>query len=179
VTTWNQTRTEKVPASTTLNQYLPAGWYTFGSYNGDYRADNRYLIENNTDLLLTYNKQLGSDWNVSALAGGSWRLSSNSTFETTRDLSIPNVFGFQNSKGTPYIYSFNSNMMVLQRFLFGRPGFQKFFTISTTGRVDNLSTLPKGNKTFFLSFSIRQHGPDRLYQIPFGHLLCEAAGFLC
>jgi hypothetical protein len=150
VTTWNQTRTEKVPASTTLNQYLPAGWYVFGSYNGDYRADNRYLIENNSDVLLTYNKQLGSNWNVSALAGGSWRsFKYNSTFETTRDLSIPNVFGFQNSKGTPYIYSFGSNMMVYSGYYSVDLGFKKFFNISTTGRVDNLSTLPKGNRTFF------------------------------
>jgi len=150
VTTWNQTRTEKVPSGANLNTYLPTGWYTFGSYNGDYREDDRQLTENNTDLLLTFNKQLGQNWNLSALGGGSWRsFRYYSTYETTRDLSVPGVFDFANSKGTPYIYSFGSNMMVYSGFYSVDLGFKKFFTISTTGRVDNLSTLPEGNRTFF------------------------------
>lgn len=150
VTTWNQTRTENVPASITLNQYLPAGWYTFGSYNGDYREDRRVLIENNSDLLLTYNKKIGKDWNMSALAGGSWRsFKYNSTYATTQNLSVPNVFTLQNSKGTPYIYGMHSDMMVYSGYYSLDFGFKKYFNISTTGRVDNLSTLPEGNRNFF------------------------------
>ncbi|MGY0041105.1 TonB-dependent receptor plug domain-containing protein [Pedobacter sp. NJ-S-72] len=54
ITTWNQARTEKVPPSTNLNDYI--AWYKFGWY-GDYREDNRNVIENNTDVLLSYNKK--------------------------------------------------------------------------------------------------------------------------
>jgi len=148
VTTWDQTRTEKVPASANLNTYLPSGWYNFGLYNGDYREDDRKLIENNTDMILTFNKEVGN-WNISALAGGSWRsFKYNSLFETTRNLSVPNVFAFQNTN-TNYIYSWGSNMMVYSGFYSADLGFKKFFTVSTTGRVDNLSTLPAGNRTFF------------------------------
>jgi TonB-linked SusC/RagA family outer membrane protein len=150
VTTWDQTRNEKVPASANLNTYLPAGWYTFGSYNGDYREDRRNLIENNTDLLLTYNKQLNSDWNLSALAGGSWRsFKYASTYTTTQNLSVPGVYAFQNTKGALYDYSFGSNMMVYSGYYSMDIGFKKFFNIATTGRVDNLSTLPSSNRTFF------------------------------
>lgn len=150
VTTWNQTRTEKVPAGANLNTYLPTGWYTFGAYNGDYREDDRQLTENNTDLVLNFNKQLGDNWNISALAGGSWRsFRYYSTFETTRDLTIPGAYSLANSKGTPYTYSWGSNMMVYSGFYSVDLGFKKFFTISTTGRVDNLSTLAEGNRTFF------------------------------
>ncbi|MFL9481147.1 SusC/RagA family TonB-linked outer membrane protein [Chitinophagaceae bacterium LWZ2-11] len=150
VTTWNQTRSESVPASANLNTYLPSSWYTFGSYNGDYREDNRNLIENNTDLLLSYNKRLGSNWNLSALAGASWRsFKYGSTFATTQNLSVANVFTFQNSKGTPYTYDFRSNMMVYSGYYSVDLGYKNFFNITTTGRVDNLSTLPEGNRTFF------------------------------
>lgn len=149
VTTWNQDRTEKVPVSAILNDYLPAGWYTFGQYNGDFREDKRNSIENNTDLLLTYNKHVGN-WRINALAGGSWRsFKFNSSWETTRNLSIPWVYNFQNSKGNVYSYSFNSNMMVYSGYYSIDLGYSKYFSLSTTGRVDNLSTMPKGNKSFF------------------------------
>ncbi len=149
VTTWNQSRTEKVPASANLNTYLIPGWYDFGKYNGDYREDNRSLIENNTDAILSFNKQVGDDWNISALAGGSWRsFKYNSVFQTTRNLSVPNVFTFQNTT-TNYIYNWGSNMQVYSGFYSVDLGFRKFFTVSTTGRVDNSSTLPAGNRTFF------------------------------
>ncbi|MDE1190780.1 MAG: SusC/RagA family TonB-linked outer membrane protein [Arachidicoccus sp.] len=147
VSTWNQDRTEKVPVSTVLNTYLP--WYVFGSYNGDYREDKRTSIENNTDLLVTYNKQLG-DWKLSALAGGGWRsFKFNSTWETTQNLSIPWVYDFQNSKGSVLAYTFNSNMMVYSGYYSVDLGYKKYFTVSTTGRVDHLSTLSPGNRTFF------------------------------
>ncbi|WP_076379494.1 SusC/RagA family TonB-linked outer membrane protein [Filimonas lacunae] len=150
VTTWDQTRSESVPASINLNSYLATGWYTFGAYNGDYREDRRNLIENNSDLLLTYNKKLGNNWNLSALAGGSWRsFKYNSTYSTTQNLSVANVFSFQNTKSTPYIYSFRSNMMVYSGYYSVDLGYKNYFTVTTTGRVDNLSTLSKNNSTFF------------------------------
>ncbi|MFT4202272.1 MAG: SusC/RagA family TonB-linked outer membrane protein [Chitinophagaceae bacterium] len=147
VTTWDQDRTEKVPVSAILNTYL--SWYTFGSYNGDFREDKRNSIENNTDLLLTYNKKFG-DWKLNALAGGSWRsFKFNSTWATTRNLSVPWVYNFQNSQGSVYSYSFNSNMMVYSGYYSADLGYSKYFSLSTTGRVDHLSTLSKGNRTFF------------------------------
>ncbi|QES89760.1 SusC/RagA family TonB-linked outer membrane protein [Rhizosphaericola mali] len=150
VSTWNQTRDEKVPISAVLNDYLPKGWYTFGQYNGDFREDKRTSLENNTDLLLNYNKQISSDWHLNALAGASMRsFKYNSTWATTRDLSIPWVYTLQNSKGAGYNYSFNSNMMVWSGYYSFDAVYKKYFSLTTTGRVDNLSTFAKGNRTFF------------------------------
>ena len=150
ITTWNQLRSEKVPASTILNGYLPAGWYTFGSYNGDYREDSRRLIENNTDLLLTYNKKLSHNWDLSALAGASMRSYKYvSSYITTQNLSLPSLYTFSNSKGTVYSYNYIGNMMVWSGYYTLDLSYKNYFTISNTGRVDNLSTLAKGNNTFF------------------------------
>ena len=150
VTTWNQSRTEKVPASANLNDYLPAGWFTFGQYNGDYREDKRTVYENNSDLLLTYNKKIDNDWHLNGLLGGSWRsYKYNSSYATTQNLSIPGIYGLQNSKGSIYAYNYDANMMVYSGYYSIDFGHNKYINLNTTGRVDNTSTLIKGNNTFF------------------------------
>lgn len=144
--TYNEQNTEDVPAGTNLNQYLP--WYSFGWY-GDYRQDDRNLLENNTDLTLTYNHKFGN-WDFSALAGGNERsFVYKSDWETTQGLSLPGVYNLNNSQGKPYIYNFDSKMQVYSGYYSFDLGYKNYFNINTTGRVDNLSTLPSGNNTFF------------------------------
>jgi TonB-linked SusC/RagA family outer membrane protein len=146
ITTWNQKRTEQVPSSANLNAYTP--WYKFGWY-GDYREDNRQLIENNTDLTLSYNKRI-SKWSVSALLGANSRsFKYNSNYGTTRALAIPNIYVLSNSLQPSLNYSWDSKMQVYSGFYSFDVGYDKYFNINTTGRVDDLSTLPKGSRTFF------------------------------
>ncbi|SFS87999.1 TonB-linked outer membrane protein, SusC/RagA family [Mucilaginibacter polytrichastri] len=144
--TYNEKNTEDVPAGANLNQYL--SWYSFGYY-GDYRQDQRNLLENNTDAILNYSHKFGN-WNVSALAGGNERsFTYTSDWATTQNLSLPGVFDLANSAGKPYIYSFDSKMQVNSGFYSFDVGYKNYFNINTTGRVDHLSTLPSGNNTFF------------------------------
>ena len=146
ITTWNQKRTEQVPSSANLNAYTT--WYKFGWY-GDYREDNRNLLESNTDAMLSYNKKVGK-WAISALAGGDMRtFKYNSSYGTTRALAIPNVYVLSNSVQTPLSFTWGSKMQVYSGFYSFDFGYDKYFNINTTGRVDNLSTLPKGSRTFF------------------------------
>ena len=65
VTTWDMVRTEKFPYS--------AGTYGRDERRGDYREDRRSLFENNTELLLTYDKDLFSGLNTKVTAGASMR----------------------------------------------------------------------------------------------------------
>ncbi|MEI6582280.1 MAG: SusC/RagA family TonB-linked outer membrane protein [Chitinophagia bacterium] len=146
ITTWNQTRTEQVPSSANLNAYTP--WYKFGWY-GDFRADNRKLMENNTDLQLSYNQRINK-WNISALVGGNSRsFTYNSTYGTTRALAIPNIYVLSNSVQTPLQYSWNSKMQTYSGYYSIDVSFDKYINLNTTGRVDNLSTLPSSKNTFF------------------------------
>jgi len=148
VSTWNQTRTESVPASTNLNDYVP--WYTFGWY-GDYREDKRELLENNTDLIANYNQKIGG-FDISTLGGVNMRLFQyNSSWATTKGLAIPNLYTLSNTKAPGLNYSWGSEMKVYSAFYSVDFGYKKYFNINTTGRVDNLSTLRKGNNTFFYS----------------------------
>ncbi|WCT14622.1 SusC/RagA family TonB-linked outer membrane protein [Mucilaginibacter jinjuensis] len=144
--TYNETNTEDVPASANLNTYLP--WYTFGWY-GDYRQDQRNLLENNTDAILNYNHKFGN-WDITALAGANERsFTYSSDYATTQGLATPGVYNLANSAAKPYAYNFDSKMQVNSAFYSFDIGYKNYFTLSTTGRVDHLSTLPDGNNTFF------------------------------
>lgn len=144
--TYNQLSTEDVPASANLNLYLP--WYKFGWY-GDSRQDSRRLMENNTDLIFNYDQNFGN-WSFTALAGASQRSFTYDGFwGTTQGLSLPGVYNLNNSAAAPYLYNFNSKMQVYSGFYSIDLGYKNYFNINTTNRVDNLSTLPSGNNTYF------------------------------
>ena len=109
ITTWNQTRTEKVPSGTVLNTYLP--WWSFG-YHGDYGVYKRRMFENNSDVLINYKKKI-SDFNLNAFVGASSRLYEyNSQFITTKVLSVPGVYNFNNSVSPLLAYTYNAPMTV-------------------------------------------------------------------
>ena len=144
--TYDDQNTEQVPSSANLNQYLP--WYSFGWY-GDYRQDDRNLLENNTDLIFNYKKKLGNI-NLTALAGGNERsFRYLSDWETTQGLSLPNVYNLNNSAKQPYLYNFDSKQQVYSAYYSFDIGYKNYNNLSTTGRVDNTSTLPSGDNTFF------------------------------
>jgi TonB-linked SusC/RagA family outer membrane protein len=146
LTNYNDLSTEQVPSSTNLNQYLP--WYYFGWY-GDYRQDQRNLLENNTSLILNYNKKIGK-FNLTALAGANERsFRYLSDWATTKDLSLPNVYNLSNSQNPILDYNFNSKQQVNSAFYSVDLGYKNYININTTGRVDNTSTLASGNNTFF------------------------------
>jgi len=146
ITTWNQTRSEKAPASIGLNTYLP--WWSFG-WHGDYRVDQRSMFENNTDLLINYKKKI-SDFNINAFGGASSRLYEyNSQYTTTKVLSVPGVYNFNNSVNPLLAYTFNSNMNVFSAYYSVDLGYKNYFNVSTTGRADKISTLAPSNGAFF------------------------------
>jgi len=146
ITTWNQLRTEQVPAGTNLNTYTP--WYYFGWY-GDYREDRRTMFENNNDLILNFNK-VYKKIAVSAFAGGATRsFQYNSLYGTTKGLAIPNVYTLTNSLQPFSPFTWGSKMQVYSAFYSFDITFGRYLTISNTGRVDNTSTLPSGHNTFF------------------------------
>jgi TonB-linked SusC/RagA family outer membrane protein len=146
ISTWDQVRTEQVPAGANLQTYTP--WWYFGWY-GDYHEDRRNLFENNTDLILNFDKKIGN-WNITALGGASERsFSYNSFWGTTRALAIPNLYVLSNSQSPALTYDWGSRMQVYSAFYSADFSYKKLFTLSTTGRMDNLSTLPSGSNTFF------------------------------
>jgi len=142
VTTYNLFRPEKFPYSATV--------YGREEAKGDYREDRRELFENNTEVMLKYNYDVLKNFNLSGFAGGNIRsFRYNSSYTTTDYLNVPGVFSFANSRNPLKAYSFNSNMIVLSAYYSLDLSYKNLFTISTTGRVDELSSLPDKNRTYF------------------------------
>ncbi|MEP7253179.1 MAG: SusC/RagA family TonB-linked outer membrane protein [Ginsengibacter sp.] len=142
VTTYDLFRPERFPYSATT--------YGREQAQGDYREDKRSLFENNTEVLFKYNQNVSKDFNVSALAGGNIRnFKYYSNYTTTDYLNVPGVYNLGNSKNPIKGYSFNSSMLVLSAYYSADITYKNFLTLSTTGRVDKLSTLPKNHNTYF------------------------------
>ncbi|WP_175633034.1 SusC/RagA family TonB-linked outer membrane protein [Pedobacter ghigonis] len=142
ISTYDQLRTEKMPFS--------AHPYGREEGLGDYREDRRSMFENNTQLLLKYNKNVGDLFEISAFGGGNARnFSYNSSFTTTDYLNVPNVYNFSNSKNPVKAFNFNSKMLVLSAFYSVDISFKKYLNINTTGRIDKNSALPMGNNSAF------------------------------
>jgi len=142
VTTWDMVRTEKFPYS--------AGTYGRDERRGDYREDRRSLFENNTELLLTFDKDLLPGLNTKINAGASQRLFQyKSMFATTNYLNVPGVYNFSNSSNPVQVANFGSDMQVLSAYYSADFSYKKYLTVFATGRLDKLSTLPAGKNSFF------------------------------
>ncbi len=142
VTTWNLFRNEKFPYS--------AGSYGRDERRGDYREDRRNLFENNTDILVRFDKDLFRDFNAKIWAGGNIRtFEYSSQFGSTDYLNVPGLYNFNNSANPVRTANFNSAMRVNSAYYSADFTYKNLLTLSTTGRVDKLSTLPEGNNTFF------------------------------
>lgn len=144
VTTYNVLRTEKEPFS--------AHPYGDEHNHGNYREDRRDLWENNTELLVRYNKEnlANSGFSLSAFAGGSARnMKFTSSYTSTDQLIVPNVYTFANTLKPIRAYSFASDLISLSAYYSVDLTYKKYFTVSTTGRVDKSSALPAGHDAYF------------------------------
>jgi TonB-linked SusC/RagA family outer membrane protein len=142
VTTWDMVRTEKFPYS--------AGTYGRDERRGDYREDRRNLFENNTELLLTFDKDLLPGFNTKINAGVSQRVFQyKSMFASTNYLNVPGLYNFSNSSNPVQVANFGSDMNVLSAYYSADFSYKNFLTVFATGRMDKLSTLPAGKNQFF------------------------------
>ncbi len=142
LTTYNLLRTEKLPYSATT--------YGREEGRGDYREDRRNLFDNINQVLLQYTKKVTPDLTINALAGGEARIFNyNSDFASTNYLNVPGVYNFANSSNTVIANNFQADMRVLSAYYSADFTFRDYLTLTTTGRIDKLSTLPKGNNAYF------------------------------
>ncbi len=144
VTTYNVLRTEKEPFS--------AHPYGDEHNHGNYREDRRDLWENNTEALLRYSRgEIGNTGiSLNVLAGASARnMKYTSSYTSTDQLIVPNVYTFTNSLKPIRAYSFGSNLLQLSAYYSFEVSYKNFLTLTTTGRVDKTSALPVGKNAYF------------------------------
>jgi len=148
INTYDVYRNEKFPYSATS--------YGREQAKGDYREDNRTLFENNTDVLMSYNKKFSPDFSLSASLGGNLRtFTYQSSYVTTDYLNVPasslspGAYTFDNTLNPVRAWNFNAPMSVYSAYWLVDASFRDWLHMSVTGRWDKHSTLPVQNNTYF------------------------------
>jgi TonB-linked SusC/RagA family outer membrane protein len=142
-TAYDMTNTEKMPYS--------ADGYNRPLHQGDYREDNRSLVDANEDFQARYHKNdLLGFLNLAVLGGATAReFNFMSNYESTNYLSVPGVYSFQNSLNPVQGTSFNSKMLVLSAYYSVDLGYKDYVSANITGRVDKSSSLPSNTDSYF------------------------------
>jgi TonB-linked SusC/RagA family outer membrane protein len=119
-------------------------------YFGGFGLTNDYSNENNTNLIVTVNRSLGSWLAVNATGGsGIRRETFNTNFTSTTGITVPNIYNVSNAAVTPTLSQSLSRRQVNS--VYGSAAFtlNDWWTIEGTARNDWSSTLPKGANSYF------------------------------
>lgn len=118
---------------------------------GAYTVDNSYFKEQNTDVLLSYKKNINSDWFLGLSAGANqMNQSGRSTAQRTESLSIPGVYNISNAQaGTIGNSQYNSRKRINSVYGLGQLSFRDMIFMDVSGRNDWSSTLPEKNNSYF------------------------------
>ncbi|MGZ5134183.1 MAG: SusC/RagA family TonB-linked outer membrane protein, partial [Flavitalea sp.] len=158
VTTYDLLRTEKFPYSATS--------YGREEAKGDYREDVRKLFENNTELIVKYNKTFSNGIGVFALAGGNVRsMRFNSSFTSTNYLNVPGIYTFGNSRNPIIASNFSSEMLVTSAYGSLDLSYKNYININGTIRADKSSAIPDAKVGTYPSVAVSTVLSDYL-QLP-------------
>lgn len=117
---------------------------------GQYREDNIYFKEQNTDFLLSYNKTLSGDFQLGASIGGNLRQEENRYKRISANaLSVPGIYNFGNAAEPLSKTQFNSEKEVQSLYGFLNLSYKNVLFLDITGRNDWSSTLPADNNSYF------------------------------
>jgi len=123
---------------------------TSGTPYGSYEENAYHFNENNTELLLTYKKDLSSDFNLNVIAGSNIR---NNTLEQNYQqaprLAVPDVYTLANSRDPLVSTSFLSRKRVYSTYGSAQLSYRSYAFVNVTARNDWSSTLPVGKQSYF------------------------------
>jgi TonB-linked SusC/RagA family outer membrane protein len=134
----NEDREQRRPFSTANFQY------------GYYKEQSIFDYEINTDALLTYKEQIGSDIDIRTSVGGNtMRRRYRGTNGVVDGLVIPGVYKLSNGISTPMMTTRHQQKQVNSLYALASFSYQAKVFVDVTGRNDWSSTLPVQNNSFF------------------------------
>ncbi|MFK5974339.1 MAG: SusC/RagA family TonB-linked outer membrane protein [Flavobacteriaceae bacterium] len=117
---------------------------------GQYREDDIFFKEQNTDFLLRYNKELSGDFSLGLSLGGNIRTEKNRYKRiSANSLSIPGIYNFENAAEPLSKSHFIDKRTVRSLYAFANFSYKNQLFLDITGRNDWSSTLPTDNNSFF------------------------------
>jgi TonB-linked SusC/RagA family outer membrane protein len=119
-------------------------------YAGGFTTLGDLYTENNTDLLVTANKDLNSHLNLTGTVGGNQRYSTFSeNTVAVGGLTVANIYSVTNAALAPVDGQNISNLAENSAYGSGQFTWDGWWTVEGTARNDWSSTLPKGNNSYF------------------------------
>lgn len=117
--------------------------------NGAYREDDIFFMEVNTDALVSYNNKIGANmkWNV-GVGANNFTQQTNYKSLTANQLSVPNIYNFQNSKVPLVATQFNAQKQINSVYALAGWSWKRAVFVDATFRNDWSSTLPESNNSF-------------------------------
>jgi len=107
--------------------------------------------ENNYELILSYQRSLNENFDLSALIGGNRQdRHTIDNFTTTQGgLNVPNYYNLTNSNANLLSDPFTEKLRRNSLYASASVGFRRFLYVDVTGRNDWSSTLPPENNSYF------------------------------
>lgn len=117
--------------------------------NGAYREDDVFFMEMNTDALIAYTNTIGDNmkWNV-GVGANNFTQQTNYKSLTAKQLSVPNIYNFQNAKVPLVATQFNSQKQINSVYALAGWSWKRAVFVDATFRNDWSSTLPSANNSF-------------------------------
>ena len=117
---------------------------------GQYREDKIFFQENNTDFLLTYDKQINSDWRTTLSVGANRMVRKNNYDATSANqLVIPGYYNFSNTDIPLVSLTSIDEKQINSVYGFFNFSYKNFLFLDVTGRNDWSSKLAPGNNSYF------------------------------
>lgn len=117
---------------------------------GQYREDDIFFKEQNTDFLLSYNKEINKDFGLGLSVGGNIREEENRYKRiSANSLSIPGIYNFANAAEPLSKTQFNDMRKINSLYAFANLSYKNYLFLDVTGRNDWSSTLPADNNSYF------------------------------
>ncbi len=117
---------------------------------GQYREDDIFFKEQNTDFLLSYTKKANEDFSIGASIGGNIREEENRYKRiSANSLSIPGIYNFANAAEPLSKTQFNDRRKINSLYAFANISYKDYLFLDVTGRNDWSSTLPSDNNSYF------------------------------
>jgi TonB-linked SusC/RagA family outer membrane protein len=150
---YNITKELSVQARSAIDRSFGAGdyrWYNdtyIIAQNGRFTQARTESYEWNSDLLVSYNKQINEDWAFNVNVGGNARKDRNSglSANTGSALTIPNFFAMGNTQQVLATHDVGAPVDINSLYAFGQVSFKNAVFLDLTHRNDWSSTLSPEN----------------------------------